>query len=432
MAIKTGTEGDDTVYGTAFVDWLYGGDGNDALKGFGGADRLYGGNGIDTAFYADSTTGVTVNLEAGGGSGGAAEGDRLFSIENLYGSSHDDVLIGDEGANAFHGLNGADTLKGAGGADMLDGGTGDDTLKGGGGADQLVGGEGLDTIDYSLAPRDGIGVVVLLDTNTAWGSDAQGDTFGGIENVTGSAYQDSLRGDAGANILRGMDGSDVLNGLAGNDRLEGGTGNDDLMGGTGADVMIGGAGDDSYSVDDAHDTMIEYAGHGIDTVRASVSYALPAGADIEGLLATGLFGTAAIDLTGNSSGNVVRGNYGNNVIAGAGGNDELIGLGGLDSFRFDTTLNAATNVDVVSDFNVDDDTILLDQDIFSTGLGLGEISAGEFVIGTQALDGNDRIIYDPNTGALSYDNDSAGGNAAVQFATLSPGLALTYLDFLIV
>jgi Ca2+-binding RTX toxin-like protein len=39
---------------------------------------------------------------------------------------------------------------------------------------------------------------------------------------------------------------------------------------------------------------------------------------------------------------------------------------------------------------------------------------------------------DGTTGALFYDADGAGGNAQVQFATLSPGLALTHLDFLVV
>src|SRR5262245_26829142 len=274
--------------------------------------------------------------------------------------------------------------------------------------------------------------MVSLEGNSASGADASGDTFSGIENITGTIAHDALQGDGGINVLRGMNGDDILDGLAGDDRLEGGAGNDGLTGGSGADVMIGGSGDDSYGVDAAGDTVIEYAGQGSDIVRATVSYALPAGADVEALVAVGLFGTAAIALTGNSSGNLVRGNYGNNVIAGGDGNDELTGLYGQDSFRFDTALNAATNVDVITDFSVDEDTILLDQDIFASGLGLGHIADGELVIGTQALDGNDRIIYDSSTGALYYDSDSAGGNAAVQFARLSPGLALTYLDVLVV
>jgi len=43
-----------------------------------------------------------------------------------------------------------------------------------------------------------------------------------------------------------------------------------------------------------------------------------------------------------------------------------------------------------------------------------------------------RIIYDNANGHLLYDADgSANGIAAVQFATLSPGLALTNTDFLV-
>ena len=117
---------------------------------------------------------------------------------------------------------------------------------------------------------------------------------------------------------------------------------------------------------------------------------------------------------------------------GAGGNDELTGLVGQDSFLFDTPLNAATNVDTITDFSVADDTIMLDDDVFSSSLGLGNISAGEFVIGAAALDANDRIIYNSATGALSYDSDGVGGTAQIQFATLSTGLALTNLDFLVV
>ena len=110
----------------------------------------------------------------------------------------------------------------------------------------------------------------------------------------------------------------------------------------------------------------------------------------------------------------------------------LIGLFGQDSFLFNTPLNAAANVDRIVDFNVADDTIQLDLAIFSSSLGLGNISAGEFVIGMAAQAANDRIIYDSNTGALYYDNDGIGGNAQVQFAEVGRNLALTNLDFLVV
>jgi Ca2+-binding RTX toxin-like protein len=140
----------------------------------------------------------------------------------------------------------------------------------------------------------------------------------------------------------------------------------------------------------------------------------------------------AINLAGNATINDIIGNAGNNVINGGNGNDELIGRAGQDSFLFDSPLNAASNIDHVTDFSVADDTILLDQTIFSSSLGLGNISAGELVIGTVAQDADDRLIYDSTTGALFYDNDGNGGNAQVQFATLGTGLALTNLDFFVV
>ena len=142
---------------------------------------------------------------------------------------------------------------------------------------------------------------------------------------------------------------------------------------------------------------------------------------------------AAINLTGNANGNVVIGNDGNNVINGGDGNDELTGLGGQDSFLFDTALNAAINVDEITDFNVADDTIWLDDDIFSSGLTANNSVAGsQFVIGPAALDAGDRIIYNSATGAVLYDSDGTGPTAAVQFARLSAGLPLTNFDFLVV
>ena len=59
------------------------------------------------------------------------------------------------------------------------------------------------------------------------------------------------------------------------------------------------------------------------------------------------------------------------------------------------------------------------------------MSSSAFYAGAAAHDSTDRIIYNSNTGALSYDPDGTGAAAAVQFAELSPGLVLTYQDFLI-
>ena len=425
-----GSEYGDTLIGNDGDNRLFGMNGNDHLTGGLGPDILVGGDSLgavpgladggDTAVYSDSPVGVTVNLATGRGFGGTAEGDTFVSIEHIDGSLHNDVLSGSDDANFLYGAGGDDIVKGVGGADILYGAGGNDTLKGGGGADVLEGGIGIDTASYTdlLA-----GVFVSLITDTADFGDAEGDQIFNIENLTGTAFHDDLWGDDGVNAINGMAGNDTLKGFGGDDLLNGETG---------VDTMFGALGSDTYLVDNAGDIVRETGGEGNDTVQSSVSYTLTAGSDVETLRTTNDAGTAAIDLTGNANGNVVIGNNGNNTVNGGNGNDELTGRGGQDGFLFDTPLNGASNVDRITDFSVADDTILLDRDIFSSSLGLGTIADGEFVIGAAAQDANDRIIYNNATGAVLYDADGVGGNAAVQFAALSTGLALTNLDFLVV
>ena len=64
----------------------------------------------DTASYAASTSGVTVSLMTGTGSGGDAQGDTLTNIENLTGSNFDDTLEGNAGNNKLVGGLGIDTV----------------------------------------------------------------------------------------------------------------------------------------------------------------------------------------------------------------------------------------------------------------------------------------------------------------------------------
>ena len=66
---------------------------------------------------------------------------------------------------------------------------------------------------------------------------------------------------------------------------------------------------------------------------------------------------------------------------------------------------------------------------FNTGEYL---SPDNFVVGESAVDADDFMIYSFSTGALSYDIDGNGPTAAVQFAQLPVGLALTWKDFLVV
>jgi Ca2+-binding RTX toxin-like protein len=149
--------------------------------------------------------------------------------------------------------------------------------------------------------------------------------------------------------------------------------------------------------------------------------------------------TTAKTISGTSSSNSLTGTSGNDLIDGKGGDDKiwakngsdvLIGGTGKDTFTFDT-MPSSKNVDLILDFNVADDTIRLNDSAF-TKLTWGKLSAGSFVVGTKALDSNDRIVYDSKTGALSYDADGSGSIAAIKFAEIENRAMLTAADFLVI
>ena len=322
-----GGDKNDYLFGQGGDDQLYGENNNDYLDGGAGADRLDGGDGIDVVSYYLSDEGVHVSLSpfhlvGSGNWGGDAEGDTLFSIENLSGSKYDDELYGNNQANLLWGLEG------------------NDVISGGGGADQIDGGDGIDTVSYEGSAE---GVSVWLKYDSAWGGDAAGDQLDSIENLVGSAHGDTLGGDDSDNVINGLAGENHLYGYGGNDVLWGGDdkdsldggegadvlkgfgGNDFLIGGTQADTMWGGTGDDLYSVDNAGDVVTEFAGEGSDTVWASIDYTL--GDQVENLTLVNIGG---LNGTGNDLDNVIVGNDYTNLLNGGGGVDTIAGNAGDD------------------------------------------------------------------------------------------------------
>jgi Ca2+-binding RTX toxin-like protein len=146
-----GSAGSDHLIGNSDANVLNGGGNGDTLAGLGGADTLIGGDGPggpDTADYGLSKYGVTVNLATNVNRGGDAEGDKLYGIEDVYGSKWDDTITGDTHDNSLLGWEGDDTLFGGDGNDSLSGDTGKDTLIGGRGRDHLAGGADPDTYVY--------------------------------------------------------------------------------------------------------------------------------------------------------------------------------------------------------------------------------------------------------------------------------------------
>ncbi len=292
-----GRGGKDTIHGMAGDDILLGEGGNDTLDGGAGADLLEGGDGTsDLADYGASPDFVVVDLTAGTGSNADAAGDALAGIERLQGSALGDVLTGDANANTLRGGDGEDQLAGLGGGDTLDGDGGTDlvdyrsspaavtvdlpstTVSGGdaagdmisgiegaigspkadtltgdagdnvfigmAGADDIDGGAGVDLANYVFSPK---AVTVNLMNATQSGGDAAGDALTGIEDLGGSAFDDTLKGNSGPNTVSGIDGDDSLEGKGGIDHLFGQDGTDTFDGGGGNDVCDNVSGESATS-----------------------------------------------------------------------------------------------------------------------------------------------------------------------------------------
>lgn len=199
--------------------------------------------------------------------------------------------------------------------------------------------------------------------------------------------------------------------------------------------MDGGQGDDIYHVDDRADRVIEAINSGNDTINSSLSYVL-VGTHVENLILTGnaiVHGTGNhLDnrLTGNGRGNVLNAGAGDDLLRGGLGSDRLIGGAGDDVFWFDTA-PGALNIDRIDDFNVSEDSIRLSPTIFANVGPNGRLAEAAFAIGSVADQADDRILYDSVSGALFYDADGNGGGVAIQFSSITPGLALSYADFVI-
>jgi Ca2+-binding RTX toxin-like protein len=479
----SGESGDDVVLGATGVDLLYGGYGDDYLTGGAGGDTLDGGDGSDTVNYAASPAALTISLGARTASGGDATGDHLFSIENVIGTVFADSITGSPADNHLEGGDGNDTIYGRDGSDSLLGGAGADKLFGEDGNDILIGGDGNDTLNGSN------GLDVLS------GGDGADNLAGGPGNdiLTGDAGNDTLNGAAGADTMTGGTGDDIYYvdnpgdveiestaSTGGNDRvittvtytlnpgveriqidgsastaainltgnglantLIGNSASNVLRGLGGADYMAGNGGDDTYGVDNVGDVVVEHSAGGYDQVNSLIDYTLTA--YVEQLT---LLGAASINGTGNGLANLIIGNSANNVLSGAGGADTLMGgagddalTGGLgndsltggtgnDIFSFLDT-PSSSNVDIVNDYSVADDVFHLDHSAFA-GLTAGGLAAGAFDTGTTASDADDRIIYDTVSGALYFDPDGTGAAAQVQFASISPGLAMSAGEFFVI
>jgi serralysin len=194
-------------------------------------------------------------------------------------------------------------------------------------------------------------VWVSFDTGVAFNGDAQGDSFDGFENLTGSAFDDILVGNTGANAISGGAGNDSIFGDSFFPSASGG--NDTIEGGAGADMMDGGAGIDTLSYQ--HSSV----GVGVSLDTGVASYG-----DAQGDTFTNFE-----NLLGSAFDDILVGNSAINIITGGAGNDTLVGDGffptamSSDTFVFDTV---GFGKDIVGDFTAGQDHLQIDHTIFAS------------------------------------------------------------------
>ncbi|MBP0596710.1 calcium-binding protein [Herbaspirillum sp. LeCh32-8] len=371
-----GSNANDLLYGGTGNDTLYGGTGNTFFEGGAGADRIIGGvnstgTNVNTASYANSGAGVTIDLVNGTGVGGDAQGDTLQNIQNLKGSAYSDTFIANGSLNRLDGgSGGSDTVSyqfsnaavtvnlitGAGSGGYAQGDTYthiqnaigsdyNDVFIASTDANRFDGRGGSNTVSYASS---GAGVTVNLLAGSGSGGSAAGDTYANIQNVIGSAYNDTFVGNADANSFDGGTGGNDTVSYAGS--TSGVSVN--LVTGRGAGGYADG---DSYNhiqnvIGSSHDDTF-FAGPdslhfdggagGSDTVN----YGGSTGAVVVNMITQSGSGGYAQNNTYANIQNIVGSSYSDTFIASAAANNFNGGLGGSDTVSYQYS-NAAVTVDL--------------------------------------------------------------------------------------
>ena len=275
---------------------------------------------------------------------------------------------------------------------VLNGGEGNDFLQGTLASDTLNGGNGNDTASFVNAFSGGSSTGVTVDLNTqgvAQDTVAAGsDTLIGIENLVGSALNDTLIGNGEDNVIEGGLGNDTLIGGVGNDTasyagaaagvtvslaLQGagqntvnaGTDNlsgfenllgsafdDNLTGDANANTITGGAGNDTLNPGANGAGIVDVLDGGAGSDTASFAGLGPVTATLNGASdGTATIGGETVatlrnveNLLGGAGTDTLTGDLNANVIDGGLGDDTLIGGDGIDTVSFAS--NGATGVTV--------------------------------------------------------------------------------------
>jgi len=278
-----------------------------------------------------------------------------------------------------------------------------DINEGGAGADTLNGWTGNDMLSYAGSSA---AVVVNLDTGSASGGDAQGDTFTSFRDLCGSANGDNLTGSSVANRIEGGAGNDFIDGGAGRDSLFGEAGDDRLVVRSGDDTASetydGGADTDILEViDSAANETFSFID---DTVRSIETFRF--GSASGGADRTAIFSASQVGGTGLSGTLLIDGNS---------------VTGHTETFRIE--MGAKSTLDIsgftLIDWGGQDDIVEIVGDASNetiTGSSVNDVITGG--VGTDVLrggDGADSILGEADADIIAGDNGNdtlSGGDGA--------------------
>ncbi|WP_281855903.1 beta strand repeat-containing protein [Litoreibacter halocynthiae] len=368
------------------------------LQGISVADWISGSNAVTPTGSVEGTEGADVIDASFIDAEGEAAGN---GADTIYGLGGDDTINSGNGADIIYGGDGNDTINGGRGSNIIDGGAGDDMIyvidssvvDGGTGDDHLssnlnkggdhtfTGGTGADTFEFNYAGTKAaietitdfeVGVdtlnvqgqmlsgLVIEDLPSDFTSSATADgslilNYGGIHSVTlngvtseeffvdigvtatatvGTAGDDVI--DASFSDAEGdavSDGAETIFGLGGNDTINAGKGNDTIYGGDGNDII---------NPDRGSKTI--YGENGDDTIYVIDS-------------------------------SVVDGGAGNDYLfsnLNKGGDHTFTGGTGMDTFEFAYAGATKAAIEVITDFEVGIDALIIDGQTLS-GLTLGDL-----------------------------------------------------------
>ncbi|MBM1631199.1 hypothetical protein JQV28_19310, partial [Sulfitobacter mediterraneus] len=250
-----------------------------------------------------------------------------WNIE-IIGTEFDDTLVGADSDDILSGLAGDDIILAGAGNDELRGGDGADIFLPGAGNDTVSGDDDFDSVSYDYVPGITPFTGIVLDLAAGFASnDGFGtiDTLLGIEDVSGTRFDDNILGDDNLNGLFGGDGEDTIDGREGFDEVWGGAGSDVLEGGAGGDDLIFLNAGHLWLAPGAEELFSEFVfgTHG-------VTVSLLNGISIDEYGDTDVI-SGFEDVVGTDFADQITGDDANNQLYGFGGEDQVFGLGGDDS-----------------------------------------------------------------------------------------------------